>query len=348
MKRALSKANAFSSLSSPNGMKEPHLEDEYFHENIKNDLTAIEKVLLSQKISPSVFSDAYIQLLGAGGKRKRPIFASIARQLLNTNHTHFSVFAASIEMLHLATLFHDDVIDNASYRRGVETLSSEKGNKISVLAGDYLLSTTFIQLADLQTPSLLNLFLHTARRMAVAEAEQFQLKGVVPERLEELIDIAEGKTAALFETACKGMALLTDASPQETAALESFGLNVGIAFQIIDDILDITSTTKAFGKSIGRDLKEKTCTVPLWLAINRTPPNEREYWLALFKNTSPKDINTEEAKERMLNSIAFDESVELVEQYVEKALVSLNIFDQNPIVSSIKDYVTKSFIDKLS
>ena len=212
----------------------------------------------------------FIQLIGedlvnAGGKRARPQLVFLAARALGNPDPREVDFAACIELLHSASLLHDDLVDDAETRRGHEAAFRHYGNAVSVLSGDYLLSRLMEILAGFGTDaaSYVQLVAKTARQICEGEVLQFQVAALETYSFENYEKIITGKTAALAAAACKGAAMLSGSSNDVVAALELYGLEYGRAFQIQDDLLDLTSSTEKLGKPIGGDLREGKATLPV-------------------------------------------------------------------------------------
>jgi octaprenyl-diphosphate synthase len=230
---------------------------------------------LERRLHELVQSDVeFIQLIGedlvnAGGKRARPQLVFLAARALGHSQNNPDAreldFAACIELLHSASLLHDDLVDDAETRRGHEAAFRHYGNAVSVLSGDYLLSRLMEILAGFgnDAASYVQLVARTARQICEGEVLQFQVAALETYSFENYQTIITGKTAALAAAACKGAAMLSGSSLETVAALELYGLEYGRAFQIQDDLLDLTSSAEKLGKPIGGDLREGKATLPV-------------------------------------------------------------------------------------
>ena len=191
--------------------------------------------------------------------------------------------AACVELIHNATLLHDDVIDNSNLRRGIKTANSVWGNQSSILVGDYLFSRCFEMMVADGSIEILKLLSSTSSRIAQGEVLQLEYKGEIDILEETYFDIINSKTAALFAAATKVGACISDRSKKEKKALESYGRNLGLAFQIADDALDYFSSKKIFGKEIGKDFYEGKTTLPLIIIYQRANSEERIFLKEIFK-----------------------------------------------------------------
>jgi len=209
-------------------------------------------------------------LITAGGKRIRPRLALLASRALGGVPYEIEL-ALAVELLHSATLLHDDLVDDAEIRRGREAAFRKYGNAVSVLSGDYLLSRVLFLLAETGRIELVHLFAEAARQLAEGEVLQFQAAAYQEYSEEQYYRIIESKTAALMRAATEGAALLGDADPVRRRALARFGREYGLAFQMRDDYLDLMGDPAHLGKPVGGDVREgKVTLITLWL-LERNP-----------------------------------------------------------------------------
>src|SRR5574344_2032015 len=220
-----------------------------------------------------------LQVVKAGGKRIRPRLVILSWRALNkqnSEYEHMLQFAASTELLHTATLVHDDVIDKATIRRGQSTLNDTEGNHLAVLAGDYLFTRCFFCIHDIDNRELFLLFNKTLATLVTGEINQLHLQNQLSITIEDYKETIYCKTGALFELATAGAALLSKVPEEQVKALGEYGKQLGIAFQVADDILDYTSTTNTLGKTIGEDLLDGRITLPLIFALQDTTGDDHE------------------------------------------------------------------------
>ena len=221
--------------------------------------------------------------LDTGGKRLRALLtlgsAKLCRYAKGTRDINL---AACVELIHSATLMHDDVIDNGSIRRGRKTLNKVWDNHSSVLVGDYLLSRCFEMMVDDGNIEVLKLLSSTSSKIAQGEVLQLQHRGEVDMLEETYLRIISAKTAELFAAATKVGAILSDVSSKENEALEFYGRNLGLTFQIADDTLDYNSESKLFGKKIGKDFYEGKITLPIILLFQKANLKEKESLKGIF------------------------------------------------------------------
>lgn len=228
---------------------------------IQQDLSDFEARLTQELYSPVEFIGAIGEdLVGAGGKRLRPSLAFLTGKLLGAEREAAMQVALAVELLHSASLLHDDLIDDANTRRGVDAAFRRYGNVVSVMSGDFMLARVLGILAASGSPEFTRLMSQTAARICEAEVLQFQMATLETYSLTNYEVIIEGKTAVLLAAATEGVALLAGAGEAARGALRRFGLHYGRAFQMQDDLLDLVGDPAALGKPIGGDLREGKAT----------------------------------------------------------------------------------------
>lgn len=223
-------------------------------------------------------------LFHAGGKRLRPAMALLTAKLFGQVPDSVVRIGAAVEMIHGASLIHDDVIDGTSTRRGVPTLNAIEGNHLSVLLGDFLLCQALLAIADLGRVDLLQTISQAVADMTAGQILEAQLQGDVEAGEEAYLQVVEGKTAALMAAGCQMAALCCQAGATEVAAARELGLNLGVAFQIVDDILDIWGDPETLGKPVGSDLQEKKYTLPFIVSYRSSDESERSEVRRLLSN----------------------------------------------------------------
>ncbi|MDX5412940.1 MAG: polyprenyl synthetase family protein [Rhodobacterales bacterium] len=217
-------------------------------------------------------------LVGAGGKRLRPMLTLAAAELCGYDGPYHVHLAATVEFIHTATLLHDDVVDESAQRRGRPTANLLWDNKSSVLVGDYLFARAFQLMVEPGNLRVLEILSNAAA--TIAEGEVLQLTAAQDLRTDEAIylQVVRGKTAALFSAATESGGVLAGASPAQVQALFDYGDALGIAFQIVDDLLDYQGDSKETGKNIGDDFRERKLTLPVIKAVALATPEERAFW----------------------------------------------------------------------
>ena len=264
----------------------------------------------------------------SGGKRIRPLLTLASAKLCGYKEGNRDVnLAACIELIHNATLLHDDVIDNSDLRRGIKTANSVWGNQSSILVGDYLFSRCFEMMVEDGSQEVLKLLSSTSSRIAQGEVLQLEHKGEIDMLEETYFNIINMKTAALFAAATRVGACLGNKSKKEKDALESYGKNLGLAFQIADDALDYFSSKNIFGKEIGKDFYEGKTTLPLIIIFRRANNKERAFLKKIFK----KNKRTEDDFSKTLTLInkykAVQATFKRAEYFVNISYDALGIFN---------------------
>ena len=266
--------------------------------------------------------------LNTGGKRLRALLTLGSSKLCGyTKGTRDINLAACVELIHAATLMHDDVIDNGSIRRGKKTPNKIWGNHSSVLAGDYLLSRCFEMMVEDGNIEVLKLLSSTSSIIAQGEILQLQHKGEVDMLEETYLKIISSKTAELFAAATKVGAILSEMKTKEKEALEFYGRNLGLTFQIADDTLDYNSELKLFGKKIGKDFYEGKVTLPIILLFQKASIEEKEKLKDIFsKNTRDEtDLNYSLSLIKRYNVI--NACYQKAQHYINLASNSLSVFN---------------------
>ena len=265
-------------------------------------------------------------LVAAGGKRLRPLLTLATARLCGYSGTGHLGLAASVEFIHTATLLHDDVVDQSDLRRGRDTANAVWGNKPSVLVGDFLFSRAFqLMVAG---GSLRVLEILSAASAVIAEGEVQQLITANDTATDEAayLGVIRAKTAALFAAACQIGAVVADRPAAEEAALEAFGLNLGIAYQLVDDCLDFTAHEAALGKTVGDDYRDGKVTLPVVLAHARGDAMERAFWRRTLEELDQRDGDLEHAIAILDRTGAFDDTLARARAYADTARAALMAF----------------------
>jgi len=297
---------------------------------VNNRLIEVEKLIevkLDSKVSLiKKMSDYHLK---SGGKRLRALLTLGSAKLAGYDQkgTRDVNLSACVELIHSATLLHDDVIDESDLRRGIKTSNALWGNQSSILVGDYLLSRCFEIMVDDGDLEVLKLLSSTSSKIAQGEVKQLEHKGEADLLEETYIDIINLKTAALFSAATKTGACLAGSNEKEKSALESYGKNIGLAFQIADDALDYYSKEIIFGKKIGKDFYEGKVTLPLIIIFQRADNNERNFLIETFKKTERTKKDFEKTLELIKKYKAVEDSLQRAEYFVNVSHDALGIFE---------------------
>jgi len=307
---------------------------------IGTDLEKVNAVVLSRMDSPvPLIPELAGHIIAAGGKRLRPLLTLACANLCGYDGDRHVELAACVEFIHTATLLHDDVVDESDLRRGVPTANAVWDNKASVLVGDFLFSRAFeIMVADGSLKVLRTL---SAASASIAEGEVHQLatSNDLSTGEEEYLRVVTGKTAKLFEAAAQVGAIVADQPQALEDNLASFGRNIGMAFQLIDDVLDYSAHQATLGKEIGDDFRDGKITLPVILAYRRGDAVEREFWRRTLEAQDIQDGDLDRAIELLRKHGALTETVERARHYANRALRALDGFPRNPIHEALGDLV---------
>ncbi len=314
-------------------------------EIVKNELMLVEKGFNETiPTDKPIIGEVGHHIWQSGGKRLRPFSLLLAAKLCGYTGTSHIPLALVIEFIHTATLLHDDVVDNATLRRGVESANKLWGEGTSVLVGDYIIAKAFAIAIAEKDHEVLKVLSDTTTLMAEGEVMQLINHSDTDTTENDYIKVITNKTAVLFSSATEIPAILAKAKPEKVKALREFGVELGIAFQIMDDCLDYTSKNEELGKTIGSDLREGKVTLPLIKAIKSSSNEEREM---LTLAVGKKDI-TEESLKNIINIIekhgGITYSLEKARHHVERAKECLEAFEptvERAALSAVADYVVE-------
>jgi geranylgeranyl pyrophosphate synthase len=274
-------------------------------------------------------------VLGAGGKRLRPAIALLAGRFGDYRAELHVPLAASIELLHTATLVHDDVIDASSSRRGRATANHLFNNAASVMLGDYMFAHSAELIARTEDTDVVRLFARTLITIAGGELHQDMSAYEYGQDTMQYFGRIEGKTASLFATSAEGGAMVARCTRDEREALRAYGMNIGMAFQVVDDILDFAGDEAEMGKPIGSDLMQGTLTLPSLLLMERHPKDNPIK--KAFRTKKPKSEYVAEAVYMVLNSDILNESYSVARDFRDRAVASLRTLPANDARAALED-----------
>jgi len=268
--------------------------------------------------------------LDSGGKRIRTLLTLGAAKLCGYKDGSRDInLAACIELIHNATLLHDDVIDNSNLRRGIKTSNSIWGNQSSILVGDYLLGRCFEMMVEDGSTEILKLLSSTSSRIAQGEVLQLEHKGKINILEETYFNIINMKIAVLFAAATKLGACIANKNKKEKDALESYGKNLGLAFQIADDTLDYFATGSNFGKEIGKDFYEGKTTLPLIIIFQKANSEEKNFLIKIFNKKKRNEDDFSETLALINKYKAIQASFKKAQYFVNFSYDALRVFDDN-------------------
>lgn len=290
--------------------------------NFRKDLNYIEKELERSVDSASpIIRKASLHLLRAGGKRIRPIFVLLASEFGQFSLQQVAKVAVSLELVHMASLVHDDVIDNSDMRRGHQTVKAKWNNRIAMYTGDYIFAQALVSIADIKNPAVHQLLAKTMLEICEGEIIQIEHQRVVNQTIRDYLRRIKRKTALLLSSSCELGALVSGAEPSVVKKLSRFGYYAGMSFQITDDILDLTSTDKELGKPAGSDLLNGHLTLPIFYLKDN--PDFQPYMERAFNGEL-----TENERQSMLDYVrqsgAIEKAIAVSDLYLQKAKNEIN------------------------
>jgi octaprenyl-diphosphate synthase len=276
-------------------------------------------------------------LVSAGGKRLRPLVAIAGARILGSDSNGCLKLAAAVEFIHTATLLHDDVVDGSQLRRGKVAAHLIWGGATSVLVGDFLFARAFELMVD--TGSMRALQILARASSVIAEGEVLQLTRAHDLNLDQdtYLEIIEAKTAELFAAAAEAGAISAGADDPQAAALRSFGMNLGLAFQLADDVLDYGGAAETIGKNAGDDFREGKATLPLLLAIARSGPREAEFWERAVGRLDQTEADFRRAREIVIGVGALEATLERASEYAAQAKAALAGLPDGEWKSALED-----------
>ncbi|XP_022778526.1 uncharacterized protein LOC111320104 [Stylophora pistillata] len=312
-----------------------------FH-TIKNlcasDLQEVNNVLLEQVQGTLPFiTQLANHLIQSGGKRLRPLLTLASAMMCDYQGKNHIPLAACIEMIHTATLLHDDVVDDSQKRRNNASANALWGNSASVLVGDFLFSKSFVLMVNYGSKEILKTLSKTAS--IIAEGEVYQLTQLTEptDSVDVYLDIIQRKTACLFAAACRTGGLVAEVSETIIKALENYGHNLGLAFQITDDLLDYSACESTLGKTVGDDFKEGKITLPSILAFKKATPEEKSFWIRTLGEKQQQAGDFEKAVSIIHKHQSHKESLALAQEYAEKAQEALNVVPTSELKSCLQE-----------
>jgi len=301
-------------------------------------LQATNQAIVARMDSPvALIPQLAAHLVAAGGKRLRPLLTLASANLCGYSGGRDVQLAACVEFIHTATLLHDDVVDESVLRRGFASANAVFGNKASVLVGDFLFARAFqLMVAD---GSLDVLRILSAAAATIAEGEVLQLTtqndlGTTEQRY---FDVIRGKTAALFAAACEVGGVIAGRGASECAALARFGMDLGMAFQLVDDALDYSASVAELGKTIGDDFRESKLTYPILLAIEAADAPEREFWARTIGEGAQTETDLTTALTYIKAHDAIERTLAKARAFVDSACAALAVFPASPMRDALLD-----------
>lgn len=299
------------------------------------DMAAV-NALIEQRLHSSVPTIDQLSgyIIHSGGKRLRPVMAVLAARACGYEGERHHLLAAVVEFIHTATLLHDDVVDESDLRRGRQTANSRFGNGLSVLVGDFLYSRSFQMMVELGLAEVMDVLAGATNRISEGEVLQFLNRRNIDATPEQCLAIARSKTATLFDAAARCGALLAGQPPQRQQALGDYGLNFGLAYQLVDDLLDYQGDAARIGKNLGDDLAEGSPTLPLAYALQHGDARQAQVVREALRQGGVPDFAAVLHVIESTGAIAY--TARLARTYAERAEAALDGLPDSPALQALQ------------
>ncbi len=307
---------------------------------VADDLKAVNALILDRMRSPvALIPQLAGHVIAAGGKRLRPMLTLAAARLCGYQGDRHVGLAACVEFIHTATLLHDDVVDDSALRRGLSSANAVWGNKASVLVGDFLFSRAFELMVEDGSLEVLAILSRASSVIAEGEVMQLITTSDIETTEEAYLEVIKAKTAQLFAAASKLGAVVASRPAADARILEAFGMNLGIAFQLVDDVLDYTAADVSFGKTVGDDFREGKMTLPVVLALKRGSEDERAFWRRTLEDLDQAEGDLQTAINLLNARGALAESLARARAYAGRAADALAPFGDGPEKAALAEVV---------
>jgi len=307
---------------------------------VTGDLRAVNEAIVERMQSPvALIPQLAGHIVASGGKRLRPLLTLAAAKLLDYEGDKHVGLAACVEFIHTATLLHDDVVDKSDLRRGQESANAIWGNKASVLVGDFLFSRSFELMVQADSLKVMEILSHASSVIAQGEVLQLITANDAETTEEAYLEVIQAKTAQLFAAACHVGGLVAGASAEQEQALQDYGNNLGIAFQLVDDALDYSAKQAELGKTVGDDFQDGKMTLPVILAIARGTDEEKAFWKRTQEDQDIQDGDLETALRLLQKHQTLDDTLKRAQAYGDTAIKALDAFEDSPTKTALIDVV---------
>jgi octaprenyl-diphosphate synthase len=298
---------------------------------LKNDLEHVNALILERMQSPVMLIPQLAgHIIAAGGKRLRPMLTLATARMCGYQGERHVALAAAVEFIHTATLLHDDVVDASDLRRGLATANAVWGNKPSVLVGDFLFSRAFQLMVEDGSLAVLDILSRASAIIAEGEVLQLVTSNDTETTEEAYLEVINAKTAQLFAAASRIGAVLAERRKDEEEALESYGRNLGVAFQLVDDMLDYSARQAELGKTVGDDFHDGKITLPVVLAFRAADEEERRFWRRTLEDMEQQDGDLDHAIELMRRHGTLAATLQCATEYGAAARRALAPFRDGP------------------
>ncbi|HEV2080535.1 MAG TPA: polyprenyl synthetase family protein [Allosphingosinicella sp.] len=307
---------------------------------VSADLNHVNSVILERMQSEVILIPELAgHLIAGGGKRMRPMLTLACARLLDYPGTRHHKLAAAVEFIHTATLLHDDVVDGSGLRRGRRTANIIWGNPASVLVGDFLFSRSFELMVEDGSLKVLKILSRASSVIAEGEVDQLTAQRRIDTTEDHYLGIISAKTAALFAAACRIAAVVAERDEAVEEALDSYGRNLGIAFQLIDDAIDYSSDSETMGKGVGDDFRDGKVTLPVILAVARGSQADRTFWRDAMEGRRSSDEDLAQATRLLRGTGAIDDTIARARHYGQRAIDALGRFPAGKAKAALTEAV---------
>jgi octaprenyl-diphosphate synthase len=305
---------------------------------LEADLAACNRTIVARMDSPvTLIPQLAAHIVAAGGKRLRPLLTLAAARLCGYTGERHVKLAACVEFIHTATLLHDDVVDESLLRRGLASANAVFGNQASVLVGDFLFARAFQLMVEDGSLVVLAILSRAAATIAEGEVLQLVTQNDLSTSEERYLEVIRGKTAALFSAACEVGAVVAEQPPGEAAALAAFGMNLGVAFQLVDDALDYAADQAVLGKTVGDDFREGKITLPVLVAYQAGSAADRDFWQRTIEASEQGTADLDRALGLMERCGAIRATLERAHGFAAAAKAALSAFPDNALRRALQD-----------
>ncbi len=302
------------------------------------DMDKVNEMILARMDSPvPMIPQLAGYLIAAGGKRIRPLMTLAATALYHGNMIRAHRLATAVEFIHSATLLHDDVVDDSDERRGQKSANIVFGNEASVLVGDFLFSRAFQLMVEDGNLEVLRILSDASAIIAQGEVLQLAAQGDLTTSMDTYLEVIKGKTASLFAAACEVGPLIAGKDKYAAQTMAEYGMNLGIAFQIADDVLDYSAKREKLGKAVGDDFREGKMTAPVILALQSANDEERAFWQRTMAEKKQDDSDLIRAQSILSRHGALDKGLKLARDYAQKAREALAEGPDSPFRATLDD-----------
>lgn len=307
---------------------------------LAEDLAAVNQLIIERMESPvPLIPQLAGHIIASGGKRLRPLLALASARLCGYEGERHRKLATSVEFIHTATLLHDDVVDASDLRRGAPSANALFGNQPSVLVGDFLFSRAFQLMVEDGSIDVLRILSNASAVISEGEVLQLTTQNDSTTSEQAYLEVVRAKTAELFAAACRIGAIVAARPAAEEEALRTYGLNLGIAFQIVDDVLDYSAQQSRLGKTVGDDFREGKITLPVILAIHRGNEAERAFWQRALGEQRQRDGDLAHAQDILDRHGVLKDSLDRARHYGAIARDALGLFPDNAFKSALLDII---------